>query len=941
MANEKHTEELKTQLGCEYMREFALRPHDGVLMVIKNEAYHKITPQESIFCEANSLGNIGHASIQLFPSAALSPLFPTNATFEKKKTVNISHGERFMQRTLILSGARHVDKSDEVIKDAHEYDDAIVTLCTSMRERGWTNQALSLSNLVGADLIDYSDQGVGDIMFEEHFPEIPVDQRAEYVMLFVCHTKAAIEYILGNMHVACPSAENSSSNSLRVLPHTYVVETDNERLNQTSALCRLLVCNDDSILVNPCGSENKDTVLIDINRSLSNAMCDSLDECTKLKDSLTLWSLLVSAVMYEHPTPFSLPYDEKRSSADLLIERLYLIDEWYVIGKHNMRVKVGASDQFACVALGVMQSCGISPSFLKTCRSDKSQLKDSGAPWPDSIANCIKTNIDQDNQDEMEDDNDQKSTADEIMILAHMELLTLFSYRDHIFHADTFKNPEELSTRTGNGTAENPSLADLKKLKIKPLCSQTMFNHGLSIVENILCRFHFDPILFKRYFVLNSLHVLGGRDLVRLNDSIEESPVPNSIQIINSTGVPRETNAVYECVSCGKVPFYQKNRSHCFCFLLLKVFAKLTQNQMNNLKEVKTIHSAACGLKCNHTYEGSMTSCKTIHSFVSDEVRSSVGHFGQIALSHPDRNFRRKNEDVQDQVQTQVLNTFIDKDAEYKAKSQKAKKMDILLYQVKRNMGRRATLTDPEYVKEQPQGYLCQVQRQWTDASDPQDFSPFTTGAEDDIIARCLKQMHKEPVKPFLITDSAPAHDQQEQQENRKRYNLGKRRCSDNWEDQEQVTPAKIQKSECLEKMEEFVKSFLYKVFKNDQINQEWELNPCHNDIVAMFKNDRKRTSQQFFSVLTNYLIGTPKSSTVTVKGNSLIPRLVESYLERIPEFIKEVHSNVADILHMSPNELEKEFSEIWHVSDRPKRELVAWNDFYTVGSQQRRSVML
>lgn len=818
--DQKHIESLVNQLRSKYSGEFAITTYDGLLLAVPKDAYCNVTPIDSLQYEITSFGSdqaIGTGRLQFMTPGSVIPMFPTTVDVAEDGT-ELKPGMRFMDKVVILSGANHVDKTAEVISGVHNYDQLITAMNGELRKRKYEVGFHSLPNSVGVDLLDAAsndslNRNYAKELFQNHFPEIPEDQRSEYVLFVTCHAKAAIDYVLGNLEVFQQTIKKGqgfrNKCGLRVSPKTMAVKIDNDRLNSVTAYCRLLSCNDNKVMLNPQDVDRcyggkmciKDPVLQEFNRSLKEGMVFEAESCSKLPPSRFLASILASTVMYDHPTPMQMPFESDDTGLDLLVDRLNAISSLFIRNRVLLSMpSFSPPDQLACMTLGVLKNSGISPEALKYYRSDTPIIEEGelpNSPWPMPLAEYTRQNMKK-VIGAMNTDVDEKTKLaarlEETMRGATYQLLTLLNYRDHIFHVDLFKNlmelyedfiklyPDRSTTKPGS---------DLNQMRIKPLCGWNVFRADFGIVQNIYSKFHYDPIAFKRNFIVNALYYLGGQENVRLQDDIERSPLPDFIEVVNTAGIAKEKGARYACQHCGDVPFYQREGPHCLCFLFLKVAGTLAGERSSTLKDVRVLYEKFVkNVGNNFDFNGSMTSCKTLHNVMVNEAKSSAGHFGKISLQHggrangfgvkkrnkkPDRKGNDNVVGATDRTTTTAtLNEHkeqpencITGEKDSKTLFLETRKMESITKDVKMKLKGNATLTDPRESNEEDfkSSYFWNIQRFWLgsdpdgNAAEAQDLKIRVTGTEDNATERCKQVLLTDvtAILPLLKNDKVPA----------------------------------------------------------------------------------------------------------------------------------------------------------------------------------------
>ena len=1013
---QKCIQQLVDKLQTKHAKEFAVTPYDGVLVAMHKTAFAQTTAVDSLIYELTSFGGtVGTGLLQYMTPGSVIPLFPSAVKASDDGDVEVTHGHRFMDKAFILSGAEHVDKTDQLIPDVHKYDKIVSSMAQAVRTVERDQQEFgSFSNNAGAEVLDATSDDsltaeyVSDI-FANFFPHIGEEERQDYVVYVACHTKAAIDYVLSNLDVL-KSGKKGKSSSLLVSPTTMRVVVDNQRLCvESPAYCRMLVCSDNEVMLKPGDVENifgnnmrvRDPILKQFNKALKDGMTFEKEVCTKLAPCKFLVSLMASAILYDNPTPVQLLPLGADNSVEMLTERINLIANIYIKNKPVPKSKVNVADQLACMSLGILKNAGISPESVRVYRTDTvvAEQNEKRSPWPATFQQHIRNNIKSKIADMNTDATETQKCAvqlKEAMGSSVFHLLTLINYRDHVFNADVFKNPLELYSdfvkKHPDRHVDKPG-TELNYIKIKPLCGQFIFNGQFSIIQNLFARFHFDPVAFKRFFVINALYYLGEHS-VSMEETVTKAPVPDSIEIVNGKGYPLEESAAkYTCASCGDVPFYERDGPHCLCFLLLKVVATLTDTQMDTLAKLKTVYDDYVRkIPNNLNFNGPITSYKTLHTVTVNETQSSSGNFGKIQLKHAGKTngFGIRNKTINDKSEVDAsvggkqptgndVKEHLEQDNEMSSYLE-TRKMEWIVKNVKTEMKRLATLGDPTVLEngEMKDSPLWSLQRLWVPADkdgetgniELQDFRCFVTGTKDNPIEMCRNALltGTDQVYPLLITDSQPDMNKVDDREHQsldfgRSRDTQKRKHTDNdgWQcddeeeyndDDEQVTEVETKKPKLdyravvAKKMESLIYSVLYKLSNAEQIGSinVDQIHPRHRPLITKWNEKPKKYKTLFREVLLKTILGqncSIQNPVDTDDHSSLVARVVKAYLQRLPAFISNVHNAVAKTLGLSAQELDDDFSKIVHYTEKTKRELVSWLDVGGADSLNKRSTML
>jgi len=990
----KCIQQLVSRLETKHAKEFAVVPYDGLIIAMHKTAFAKTTATDSLIYELTSFGGTsGTGLLQYMTPGSIIPLFPSEmkATDDVDVDVEITAGHRFLDRVFILSGAEHVDKTEQLIPNVHKYDTVIASMARAVRNTERDRQFSSFSNNVGADVLDATsdDALTADYitgLFVEFFPHIGEDERQDYVVYVACHAKAAVDYVLSNLNVLDSSRMKGKCGGLFVSPKTMRVAVDNERLCvQAPTYCRMLVCNDNEVMLKPDDVEKffgstmrvRDPVLMQLNKTLKDGMVFDKEVCAKLPSCKFLVSMMASSILYDHPTPVQLlPLEVATPSVDMLAERINVIKNIYVKNNH-VKSKMKIADQLACMSLGILKRAGISPESLRVYRTDNGDVEkeENRSPWPAAYHQYIKRAM-----TNLGTDADETEKFKEAMATSVFHLLTVINYRDHIFNADVFKNALELYD---DFVQQHPEKrmgkpdTNLNHMRIKPLCSQSIFRGQLFVVQSLFARFHYDPVAFKRFFVANALFYMGDQAL-QMDDSVAKATVPESIEIINGKGCnAAEPQAEYTCAACGGAPFYERSGAHCLCFLLLNVVATLNDEEIDSLAKLKrTYDDYITNISGNRNFNGPMTSYKTVHNITVNEAQSSSGHFGKIQLKHAGKAnaFGARNKPINEVEgqQQQANGNDVKSDHENDISSYlETRKMEWVTKRVKTEMKRLATIGDSSLSEKDDVSMrnnpLWSLQKLWLPESDNtelEDLRCFVTGTKDNPVQACHNAVLSGLVCPLLVNDPLPTTEQQQLQEQQRQHQQQQHsarsqnddegwECNNDGDDDNDCDQVKAKKPKlsyraiAAQKMESLMYSVLYKLtsveYSNEPISVK-QIHPRHRELIKKWNEKPKKYNALFRETLVKIVLGANRSTYDSIDVNddrSVIARVVKGYLDRLPAFISNVHQAVAKTLQLNPQELDDDFSKIVHYTEKTKRELVSWLDIGSADTLNKRSTML
>ena len=224
------------------------------------------------------------------------------------------------------------------------------------------------------------------------------------------------------------------------------------------------------------------------------------------------------------------------------------------------------------MSLGILKGSGLSPEGLKYYRSDSPSSEDgekttiNNMPWQSPFTQHLREKAKRAIGEIATDVGEEVKMAakiKEVMRNNVFQLHTLLNCRDHVFNVDVFKKPTDFTRDHPDRSIPKPG-SELPHMTIKALCRRNVFCKYFNVVENIYSRFHYDPVLFKRFFLINSLYYLGGKNGVNKNQDLERCTILDCIDIANGKGQPTGNNKnndmVYDCQRCKRSAILQQKQ---------------------------------------------------------------------------------------------------------------------------------------------------------------------------------------------------------------------------------------------------------------------------------------------------------------------------------------------------------------------------------------------
>ena len=676
-------QQLVADLEGPLAKEFAVVPYDGLIVATHKDAFASLTPSDSVLYDLTSYrGGTGLGQLQYLTPGSVIPQHPSTLSRtvddDGEADIDVCPAMKFMTHCVVLAGAQHLDQTHLILEDVHEHDQMIANACAGLRSK---MKGVVLKNdtylqaSVGLDVIDAdseqsADQEFVSSLFRTCFPSLGTEHADDYVLYLVVSPKAAADYLVANAGLLNDGKKGPpNEKQLFIGPQELTVDHDNQRLCKAPVHVRLLMTTDNELMSEHAlqnffghGSSVQDQVLTTFNESLKTGLHATRKDCQPFPPSKFLVSMWASLLLFNYPLPIETktkrPKEPGYNTGPDLLERISTLIALYSKCKMSKKCTTSVADGMASTVVALLESMSISPEGIHLYRKDEKWSQDkkakAGNKWPLPTVNILKENMKKAVTALGTQDTDGGLEVEavrfaEAMGMSRMQLYMLCCYTENIFNADSFLNAEELyqkqKTKTPNKQMDPPS-QDMKGKRMKALCSQLLCEGTLNVVESLLARFHNNPCLIKRYFLLNALYTFkctqpkgndGGAPLqhpiLLATESQQKLAVKRQASSSSTKDVRVKEDKDMLCPTCA-CQFYTSPGKHCLCYVWYKMVAVLRKFGVHSMGFRRLGNEELQAVSMHSLYNGAYTSYKNLHSLMVNEVQSSAEHFGKIMLKH-------------------------------------------------------------------------------------------------------------------------------------------------------------------------------------------------------------------------------------------------------------------------------------------------------------------
>lgn len=921
----KLIQSVELELSTKHSKEFACVAYDGLLAVMHKSYFDNVTPEDSLRYNLTRLHRTrGSANLAFVTPGSLLPAFPTalEPTGDSETDyfdVNIEPGSQYMTRVVVLAGAQYLDRTEDILPTVHQHDGTIARMAEALSKRD------DLPALRGHDVLDSTresslTQEQVDDMFQKYFPDL-MATKDEYVLYITCTLKAALSYVLPNLHsLGLEGAKGKQS--LLVGPRTFELTVDNCRLNVTgatgSACARMLFCNDNKLAFSKTAVDDvygrnmsvTDPCLIKFNETLEKYIhVPETVELQRLPFSRYAVSMMCSFIVYDCPVfiplPTSLRGDCCSESSTVLLATLRAVSSFYVSAtqlrsKHQYK----DADQTGGIAMGLLRSNMYSPAGTGLLRSlvydGNGNIEGPRRPWPTAVQTCTKSE-------------------------AAAHLIVLSDRTNHVFHTDYFMNGTELQERAqreGCRDQDVPSTKEVNKVREKAIMGSSFLDqtrdtnkptneNELPFIHDVFVRLACDPCLLKRFLVCSALMLATEEDGTYREPATTKKPLQH----------PKATEGSTLCDACGSVPFTRP----CLCFLVIRAFARLGQKDLTS--QYSVVNNARKLTKVTDTkvYNGSKTTYKAVHSLTVNELQSKPGYFGMVHLAHkgkPD-GFERGTRGVGTKKSTTDEKTVEPQNISanpppqpseedvYMRKLGQSVDLTVLMDKVRAALGTQGSLAIQSCLIDEadtPRNAVYDYQFIKRSGGEDADARPWISGVRQNMSVTLRKIIAEgpAPVRPLFVGDAAPSAKARDPQ------------IPTTWRDdyEDQAPAAKTAKAGTTQLMEDMCRSLVFYDHTLDEADT-CKLSSRLDPLIKSWKAAPQTMAKKFAKSI----------HTVCLGEGSIASAVAEAYLKPLPDLISRVHGLVAELIGLAGSDLDNDFEDIVHFHDKIKRELITWVD--------------
>ena len=374
-----------------------------------------------------------------------------------------------------------------------------------------------------------------------------------------------------------------------------------------------------------------DSVLKKFNTDMCSFFVPDSSDVRNLPGTRLLISSVISCVLFGYQINYQFAPDDM-SSLDLLNDRLRAVRNYYVENKpHQKHVQIldHTSQQKTVLAVGMYRKGAINPNAFLSYREGPSKAKHY-YPWNATAQQLREANKEtlQVITNEADAEVKDEATIDELFADAQIDLCGLLDVNENIIHADMMVTDNELLSMDANNDSKGikPSIQkDVTGAKVKTvgLCSLG-FKLGMPYVQYLISFFHFDLYLFKMYLYTKISYVKSRQKNVEMG----------STSIIHPLKAEGEPDA-YMCRACNLLFYDQATEEGCLCFSLAMV-ASIIKNSTRTTTplSVKRAYHRMPDPKRLQVGRAGFARFRNNYQIIIDERASSSAGFGGINIKN-------------------------------------------------------------------------------------------------------------------------------------------------------------------------------------------------------------------------------------------------------------------------------------------------------------------
>jgi len=519
-----------------HTKEFTISPFDAAFVVIHKDAVKHITITDFVKYHVGVIGNIGIVDTQyITPGDIIPALARQHKAVNKSGStsgVNINNvtTSKFMKQAIVLSGAEHISSQSfekQIPTINHLTDEYLVQYARYVYEKRRNDPDLKglmygMAEYVTTAATHMDCTFIQDI-FQKSFSHIPQEECKDYILYMIGTPEAFLSYVIScQLSISPDNGTNScldteQNYNLYASPKTFRVHVTNTRLNLhevKTAYINPVYCGENKIclkdgiaakyLLNRI--QEMDTELQKYKESfIKNFVCKP-EDCLKLPTEQVLGSIALYFINDNYPAPIYMKATPQQANNDIILDRLALLMTSAIHGETNadLTTKMVNGDDKALAITSYLVNNTISMDYIHTYRSSDD---DSSQQKTNFLSEYLAAKDHYEKLTTPEDDGDG-SVETSVAMSSCLYSLTMLLDNKHLLNTDFFR----VDKVDPNLSRSNPTRLknNIKGMRIKAETTVLRDKYKFSGVEALFARMSYCLPAFKMLFLYPALYYLQG-----------------------------------------------------------------------------------------------------------------------------------------------------------------------------------------------------------------------------------------------------------------------------------------------------------------------------------------------------------------------------------------------------------------------------------------------
>lgn len=928
-----------------HISEFAISPFDAAFIVIHKDAVKDMSITNFVKYHVGVIGNIGIVDTQYITPGNIIP-----ALARKHKAVNKSGStsgvninnvttSKFMKQVIVLHGAQHIcvekfQKQVPVINGLT--DDCLVQYANYVHSKRRRDPELKgfmygMVQYVNTAATHIDSHLIQDI-FQRSFPHIQPEEREDYILYMIGTPEAFLSYVIScQLSLSPNNGENSCLDtdqdySLYASPRTFRVHVTNTRLNTQDVKTAYInpiytgenkVCLKEGIAAKYILNriQEVDTDLHKYKQSFLKHFVCKPEDCFKLPVEQVMGSISLYFINDNYPAPIYIKATSQQSNNDVILDRLALLMSSAIHGEINaeLTAKLTRGDDKALAITTYLVNNTISMDYLQTYRADDD---DSSQQKANVVSEYLAARDHYEKVTTSADDDDG-SVETAVVMSSCLYSLTMILDSKHLLNTDLVRVDKVDSNSTRSNSTR---LKNIKDMRIKAETTVLRDRFKFSGVETIFARMSYCLPAFKMLFLYPALYYLQGVKFNLLWQQNEEF--------------------MQQCNLCPGIRVSHKEQRCCLDYLYHSVLVKLRGTTLRGKEgeEVEKFFNKEQRVFIPGEQKPLDVKYRHNASFVVKENSSMLGRLGTMRIAHvaPD-GFgcrREKNKDITS------LKSIDDMSSEEQRREKH--KETYLLQKLVQSVQKEVPLFDENYITnkhrniKEPTTFRDTINAiaDFRTANDLGEFA-YDTFVEDVIKTQFNQHTFfkttetQEEDQYVKILSGVEQNETSQEETNNISYDIGEE------EDEDLPKTKRVKLS---------IPSVSAKKLPGNNTNntsmhgvdpQKMNCKKLGLAALLYYVNNQtpysKITEQNFDAdfidtwVKEAILAYTEESPTdflhpLCSAANSVAVSVFSKYFAYLTTFMKKVFNHVSEKLHLLPEQLDREFDNIYMYDSRPER---------------------